>query len=62
MQMQSQVREILKQNNIAYDMETTGRNTIMQLQANIHGTDLIYQIYVRKKDYDVAKNLIRSIR
>lgn len=67
---QARVREILSQNDIAYDMKVKNRLSPSSMAAGVRartgslGTDLEknyeYKIYVHKDDYEQAEFLLRK--
>lgn len=61
---QSEIRKILNENGIKYDVTTIDRNNIMSNLSFSRGyrSSVIYKFAVSKKDYDKALNLIRHIR
>lgn len=62
MRAQSEIRAILKQNDIPYKVDSEDFSTQTYGHTMRVNRPLVYKIYVKKKDYVAAQNLIRAVR
>ena len=61
---QARVRDILKQNNIEYDLDTKRIKSPLGAQVSVNSDMsnrcLEHKVYVKKSDYELAKKLIEK--